>query len=167
MGLFKQIMDIIGYFGTAWLLLSGLIVFIAWLKGILVPVWRLGNGLAKRKITIFAKGDNRESFKNLLLDSSLFSSKNIRSVTKKEDFGRSENSTLYLVIWDDFGNEINEILNKKSDHTALIVFAKPNQLDNKNWEDLGNHRNVTVVNFKGRLLSDILVSLMVTGYEKR
>ena len=165
--MFKQIMDIVGYLGTAWLLLSGLILFIAWLRGILVPVWRLGNGLAKRKITIFAKGDNQESFKNLLLESSLFSSKNIKFVTKKEDFGTAENSTLYLVIWDDFGCEIKEILNKKTNKTALIVFAKPNQLTPENWEGLGSHHNVTVVNFKGRLLSDMLVSLMVTGYEKK
>lgn len=165
--LLKQITDIIGYIGTAWLVVSGVIILIAWLKGILVPVWRLGDGLAKRKITIFAKGDNQESFKNLLLDSNLFNNKNIRSITKSEDLGRCEDSTLYLVVWDDFGTDINDILSKKSDKTALIVFAKQNQLQSADWDVLGKHRNVTIVNFKGRLMNDILVSLMVSGYDKR
>jgi len=166
MNLLKQIADVIGYVGTAWIVISGVIILIAWLKGILVPVWRLGDGLAKRKITIFAKGDNQESFKNLLLDSNLFNTKNIRSITTSEDLGRCEDSTLYLVVWDDFGNDINNILNKKNDKTSLIVFAKQNQLQPADWDALRKHRNVTIVNFKGRLMNDILVSLLVSGYDK-
>ena len=144
MNLLKQIADVIGYVGTAWIVISGVIILIAWLKGILVPVWRLGDGLAKRKITIFAKGDNQESFKNLLLDSNLFNTKNIRSITTSEDLGRCEDSTLYLVVWDDFGNDINNILNKKNDKTSLIVFAKQNQLQPADWDALRKHRNVTI-----------------------
>ena len=111
MDTFKKIMDIVGYIGSAWLIISGVIIFITWAKGIFVPVWRLGNGLAKRKIAIFAKGDNVESFKNLLLDSNLFNLKNLFVVTRKGDFGRIENATLFLVNWDDFGNDIKQILN--------------------------------------------------------
>src|SRR5680860_718819 len=167
MDFFRQIMDIVGYAGTAWLIISGTVIFIAWFKGILTPVWRLGNGLAKRKIAIFAKGDNKVSFKNLLLDSSLFNPKNIQIITKIEDFVRCESSALFLVVWDDFGNDISSILNKKSDKTALVIFSKPLQLLEKDWGVLDPHRNVTVVNFKGRLLNDMLVSLMVTGYDKK
>lgn len=167
MDFFRQIMDIIGYAGTAWLIVSGAIIFIAWLNGILTPVWRLGNGLAKRKITIFAKGDNKESFKSLLSDSNLFKPKNIQVITKIEDFGRCESSTLFLVVWDDFGDDISSILNRKSDKTALIIFSKPSQLLEKDWSVLDQYRNVIIVNFKGRLLNDMLVSLMVTGYDKK
>lgn len=162
-----SVMDFVWYVVTAVMLVSSLLFFIAWCKGIITPVWRLGDWLARRKITIFARWDNQESFKNLLLDSSLFNLKNIRSVTKVEDLGRCEDSTLYLVVWEDFSNEIQRILNKKSDKSALIVFAKQNQLQPSDWELLGLHRNVTVVNFKWRLLNDILVSLMVSGYEKK
>lgn len=167
MELFKQIMDLVGYIGTIWLLLSGLLLFISALKGVLIPLWRLGLGLSKRKITIFAKGDNKESFEKLLLDTKLFDKNNITTVTKKEDFGRCEKSTLFLVVWDDYGSQLKEILNKKQDGTALIVYAKPRQLTDSDWSLLDEHRNVSVVNLRGRLFADILISLMVTGYDKR
>jgi len=162
----SEIMDWIGYIGSAWIIISGVLIFISWYKGILTPVWRLGDGLAHRKITIFSKGDNSESFESLLFDTKLFSEKNVQTVTKEEDFGRCEDSTLYLVVWEDFGSQIQEILKRKKDKTALIVYAGQGQLQPNDWDILGKYRNVTVVNFKGRLLNDILVSLMVTGYEK-
>lgn len=167
MTLLKQIMDIIGYIGTVWLLVSGALILFAWSKGILVPLLRLGDGLSKRKITIFSKGDNKESFESLLLDSSLFTTKNVQTITKREDFGRCEGSTLYLVIWNDFGDNLEDILSKKDDKTALIIYAQPKQLVSKDWVLLQEHRNVTVTNLKGRLLNDTLVSLMVTGYDKK
>lgn len=167
MKLYMEIINIVGYIGTIWLIISGLIILIGWLKGIWTPVWRLGNGLARRRIAVFAKGDNQESFKNLLLDSSLFNSKNVISITKKEDLGRAEKSTLYLVVWADFGEEITNILNKKRDDTALIIFAEHGKVSPDECKILDEHRNVTLVNFKGRLLNDILISLMATGYEKR
>src|ERR1700730_11770119 len=74
----------------------------AWLKGILPALWRLGNGFSKRKIAIFAKGDNLISLKSLLLDTEMFNTKNIIDISSNSDFGRAERATLFLVSWDDW-----------------------------------------------------------------
>ena len=96
----------------------------AWLKGILPALWRLGNGFSKRKIAIFAKGDNLKSLNSLLLDTKMFNSKNIIDISSDNDFGRSERVTLFLVSWDDWKqDQIDEILRAKRDATALVVYA--------------------------------------------
>jgi hypothetical protein len=61
-----------------------------WARGILPAILRLGNGLAKRKIALFAKNDNLASLKHLLTDSKLFREKNICEIAKAGDFGRAE-----------------------------------------------------------------------------
>jgi len=59
-------------------------------------VLRLGNGLAKRKIAIFARGENSSSLKKLLIDSKLFQDKNIREIGKREDIGRAQSAMVFL-----------------------------------------------------------------------
>jgi hypothetical protein len=166
MDLFKQVLDLVGYVSSAILIITGITLVYAWIRGLLVPIWRLGVGLSRRKIALFAKDGNKNSFEDLLTDSSLFKSKNIIPITKINDLGRCESATLFLVIWEDFGTKIKDILSKKHDKTALVVFAKTEEIKTKEWEELQTHRNVTVVNLRGRLIGDIIVSLMATGYEK-
>lgn len=125
----------------------------------------MGNGLAKREIAIFTK--NPESLKSLLLDSKLFKDKNIIIITKKDDFEKADNITLYLVDWSDFSKEIDDILNKKSDKTALIVYAPPKSIPAKEMTLIGEKRNAIVTNFRGRLLNDIIVSLITVSYERK
>src|SRR6266849_624880 len=105
---------------TAGILVIALLAGIyGWSRGIIPAMVRLGNGFAKRKIAILAKGDQFISLKDLLVDSKLFKAKNIIQVSSKKDFGRAEQSTLYLVFWPDWQNELNEILQSKKDGDAL------------------------------------------------
>ncbi|MDP3697856.1 MAG: hypothetical protein Q8R55_07690, partial [Candidatus Taylorbacteria bacterium] len=101
MNTFIKILAIVGSVETLFLIIGFVFAFILWARGISPALWRLGNGLAKRKIAIFAKNDNLLSLKRLLLDSKLFNEKNIRGITKKEDIGTAEQATLYLVFWHD------------------------------------------------------------------
>jgi hypothetical protein len=140
----------------------------AWLKGILPALWRLGNGFSKRKIAIFAKGDTLIGLKGLLLDTKLFSEKNIIDVSSNNDFGRAERATLFLVSWHDWQqDQIDEILRAKKDTTALIVYAPQDLgfIPKDKMKELDSKRNVTVANLRGRLLNDIVVSLMTTSYQ--
>lgn len=144
------------------------IVFGAWgtLSGILPVLIRLGRGLGKRQIAIFAKGDRLQSLKVLLLDSKLFKEKNIKEVTSVCDMGRAEGITVFLVFWEDWKDDIDHILQEKTDCTALIVYA-PVALGNipqERMSRIGEQRNVTVTNFRGRLLNDIVVSMITTSY---
>lgn len=139
----------------------------AWLRGILPALWRLGNGFSKRKIAIIAKGDNLISLKSLLLDSRLFNKKNIIDIASNSDFGRAEQATLFLVFWHDWQDKIDEILLAKKDTTALIVYAPQDLgfIPKDKMKELDSKRNVTVANLRGRLLNDIVVSLMTTSYQ--
>ena len=140
---------------------------ILWLMGISPVLLRLGNGLAKRKIAIFAKNDNVASLKSLLMDSKLFREKNIFVITNKNDIGIAEKASIYLVYWHDWEADIDEILNKKPDKCALVVYAPYNKgrLTDENMVKLDGKRHTAVTNFRGRVLNDIVTSMITTSYE--
>lgn len=134
--------------------------------GILPVLIRLGRGLAKRQIVIFAKGDKLHSLRDLLLDSKLFKSKNIKGITSVSDLGRAEGITVFLVFWEDWKSDIDHILNEKTDSTALIVYAPVDlgDIPEDQMRQIGERRNVTVTRFRGRLINDIVVSMITTSY---
>lgn len=163
-----EILDFIGRVVTAISLLVILWGIYAWFKGILPAMLRLGNGLAKRKIAIFAKGDNFNSLKKLLLDSKLFSENNLTSISSQGDFGIAERQTLFLVYWPDWETNLEKIIRLKKDGVALVVYAPQEKgfIPKEQMALINNERNVMVTNFRGRLLNDIVVSMITTGYEE-
>jgi hypothetical protein len=72
------------------------------------------------------------------------------------------------VHWKSFEEEIGKILEMKNDSTALVVYAPTNEgrIENALMERINNERNSIVVNLRGRLLNDVLVSMITTGYKK-
>ncbi len=166
---FLLFMDILGYISTILVIFIIIAGIIAWLKGIIPVLFRLGLGLARRKIVVFAKNDNLISLKSMLSDSKLFNKKNIIDITKKDDFGKSENKTLFLVNYHDWDeNDIKAILDKKIDGASLIVYAPQSLgfISKDIMTILNEERNVVVTNFRGRLLNDIVVSLITTSYSR-
>jgi hypothetical protein len=136
------------------------------IKGVL-PVWyRLGLGLSKREIMIFAD-DEYDDIKNMLVDSKIFQESNIKKIDKTA-IKKAEQATLLLVHWKSFGSNIESILNIKKDAAALIVYAPQDQgkIDRKTLEMINKERNSIIVNLRGRLLNDILVCMITTSYEK-
>ena len=161
------ILDWIGYVTSVIFLLTLAFGIYAWLKGILPALIRLGNGLSKRKIAIFAKGDHLRSLESLLLDSKLFDRKNVIDFSSESDFGRAVQATFFLGCWDDWQDKLDKILSLKKDSTALVVYASsgPRSIPDDKLRELDGKRNVTLTNFRGRLLNDIVVSLMTTSYQ--
>lgn len=139
-----------------------------WLRGLLPVLLRLGNGLAKRKIAVFAKGDVVDGLEALFADSKLFDRKNIIRISHIGDFSRAEAASVFLVYWPDWPGELGPILAQKRDATALIVYAPQGSghLPPDAIALLERERNVTLANFRGRLLNDVVISLITTGYEK-
>jgi len=162
---FLLFLRIIGYISSllsVFIVLAGIII---WAKGILPVLIRIGNGLSKKQIVIFAKNDNLNSLKKLLFDSGLFNKKKISEVSTKGDLSIAENKNVYLVFWHDWEDSIDEILNLMKDKTALIIYA-PQELGFIPKEVMGklnNKRNVMVTNFRGRLLNDITTSIITTS----
>ena len=165
----KNFFEFYGFVSTIILIIIFIVGMVLWFKGILPVLFRLGNGLVKRKIAIFAKGDNLNSLKSLLLDSELFSEKNIIEITSNNDFGKSEKSTLFLIFWHDWKKDIDNILNKKADKTALVIYAPQDKgiIPKDSFTKINLKRNVSVTNLRGRLLSDVIMSLITTSYEKK
>lgn len=163
-----KILDYVGYGATVVVVITTILAIIAWFRGILPALVRLGNGLAKRKIAIFAKSDTLSSLTSLLTDSGLILSQNITQITKEDDFGKAEGSTLFLVYWPDWKDKIIEIKNKKLDGEALVIYAPyaEGRIPDDVMAQLDKGRNVAVVNFRGRLLNDIVTAMITTGYAK-
>lgn len=136
--------------------------------GFLPALWRLGNGLRRRKIAIFAKGDDLTSLSSLFADTKLFSKNSVLQVSTLGDVGRAEDAATFLVHWPDWEHgDLVRILALKKDRTALVVFAPQGRgrVPEDTINLLEQHRNVVLVNFRGRLLNDVIISLITTGYE--
>lgn len=137
------------------------------IRGI-IPVWyRLGKGLARRNIAIFAEAEEFNSLKDMLADSKLFKPKNIHQI-QINNIKKADNYTVFLVHWSKYKNNINDILTMKKDSTALVIYSPQNEgmIDSESLNLINSHRNSIIVNFRGRLINDIFVSLITTVYSK-
>lgn len=136
------------------------------ISGVL-PVWiRLGRGLSNKKIAIYAENEF-DDFKDLLVDSGLFKKGNIEKVTNVS-LSKGERHSMMLVNYNEFDNKIDDILKFKKDSDSLIVYVSNGVRVPPNiMESINNHRNSIVVTFRGRLLNDIVTSIITTAYEKK
>lgn len=146
-----------GFLYTVWLVVSGVL-----------PVWyRLGMGLSARKVAVFASREAFESIKTSLMDSRIFKDKNIIHIASN-NIDKAKGQTIFLVDWETFKEQIEQVFSaRKNDQTAIVIYAKPASIPQDKMSDIGNRANTVVVNFRGRLLNDILTSLVTTVYEQR
>lgn len=164
MGTFKFIFDWLGYASTVVVLASLAYGLFLWACGIAPVLVRLGNGLARRKVAIYAKGDMLRSLEDLLHDCKLFSKANIIGIATDGDIRKSEEATIFLVNWSDWGSQIESILQHKKDGTAMVVYATHGSISQEMMTRLANERNTAVCNFRGRLLNDLVTSMITTSY---
>lgn len=136
-------------------------------KGIISVWYRLWLALSKRKIAVFAD-DKFNELKNLLIDSNIFNEKNIVKIEKSE-IKKAKSISLFLIHWSSFKENIDEILSEKNHSDAIIIYAPQDEgfIEKTQIEKLNLQSNCTIVNFRGRLLNDILTSMITTSYEKR
>jgi hypothetical protein len=137
-----------------------------YVMGIFPALYRLGTGLAERKIALFAESEYT-SLRKLLVDSELFKDKNVVQI-HRNSINSAENHSLFVVYWAEFSDKLDDILRNKKDNVPLIIYAPQDKgrIEPEDLETINQHRNVIIVNFRGRLINDILVSLMTTGFKK-
>lgn len=169
MEIIKNALDIVH--GVTAIIFGATVIWgvVLWARGILPTIIRLGNGLARRKIAVFAKGDNISSLRSLLLDSGIFNEKNIFDITKEDDIGKAEQASVYLVHWQDWADAYKKILDQKRDGCVLIVYASIDggKIPADAMKELDSKRNTAVANFRGRILNDIVTAMITTGYERK
>lgn len=135
----------------------------------IVPVlYRLWMALSKREIAVFATTEYA-SLRHMLVSSGIFREGNIHQILPN-NLSDSDEKTIFLVHWKDYKESIDTILSKKKSNTALIIYAPQNEgfiEPREMLEKINLHPNTTIVNFRGRLLNDILVSMITTSYSKK
>lgn len=144
-----------------------LYAFACWIVGITPVIFRIGIALWKREIAVFSSGEQYINIKNMLLDSKIFNYKNIIHVNQ-ENIEKAKSKTVFLVEWESFGNKIDDIFSCRASHQIpIVIYAKPGSIPAEIMIDIANRTNTIVVNFKGRLLNDLLSSMITTSYDRR
>jgi len=135
-------------------------------QGVFPVLWRLGHGLSKREIAVFADSQFVD-LKAMLVDSGLFRGENIVQISK-ESIDKAEDISLLLMHWDAYKDVLHKILPIKKDRDALIVYAPQDEgrIDPDSMDKINKKRNAIIVNLRGRLLNDVLSSMITTGYQK-
>ena len=151
-----------GFLTVVWLFALLYTIYLV-IKGVLPVLYRLGISLSKKKIAIFAENDDFNNLKSVLIDSQLFKEKNILHIDSKSH-GRAEAASLLLLHWKSCQGDLSTILHLKKDAQDLIVYAptEDGRIDTASMNDISKHRNVIVVNFRGRLINDVLVCMMTS-----
>jgi hypothetical protein len=163
----KTILDWLAYPSTIIVTAATAYSVILWIRGIAPVLIRLGSGLSRRRIAIFAKGNDLRSLEALLQDCKLFGKSNLIAVASEGDIGKAEQASVFLLNWADFGSAADEILRQKKDSTPLVVHAQPGVIPPEAMGRLANARNVAVCNFRGRLLNDLVTSMITTSYQSK
>lgn len=173
--MFEIIWNTLGLIGAIITLIS-VILFIssvvAWFLGVAPLFRRLGFGRWSRKLYIAADTTNYDSLKTDLTSSGVFRDKNIRLINK-DNLSLVKNVDLLVVHYQSFNeSEMELIIANKGHKAGLIVyfpeFNPPHNVVPANIMKLiNNEPHSILVNMRGRLINDVLVTLLSTSYEKK
>ncbi len=156
---------LIGGFSVVVGFLGILYRIICWFLGITPILIRLGTALWKRKVAIFATAEAYTNLRDVLIDSKIFTINSIIHINI-DNFDKAKGETIFLVDWESCGDKIEQIFSTRLNHqTAIVIYAKPASIPQDKMSDIANRSNTVVVNFRGRLLNDILTSLITTSYD--
>jgi len=159
---------------TATLIIVGVLSnFLFWILGIAPLLWRLGYGRWVRKIAIVARDEHFNSLKNDLVDSGIFREKNISQISPQH-LSKIKDHYLLLVHYQSFAeDQMKNILNDKKSGSGMVVYfpefspQEGKKISDEMIKAINSKENTTIVNFRGRLLNDIVTTLITTSYEKR
>lgn len=163
---------IFGGLTTTALLLGFVLNFIFWSLGIWPLLWRLGVGRWTRKISVVATAEVYNQLKKDLVDSGIFRESNISQISS-QSLAEVKDRDLLLVHYQSFSeDQIKTILGNKKSRAGMVFYypifsnKKGEQIPPEIFKQISNKENTTVVNFRGRLLNDIITTLITTSYKK-
>ena len=161
-------METISLILTVWGISTLLVTILLFIWGMLPVLWRFGNALVHKKIAIYASGDNGSDLEELIKEMKIFKG-GIQLVRNKNSIENGENADIHLVRWSDSKDFFDQIIKKKKKDSAIIVYCphEDGQLNQKAIEVLNTYKHAVLVNFRGRLLNDIITSLITIKYGKK
>ena len=163
----KDFFDWFGY-GSTVIVVGGLVWgLILWLRGI-VPLSIRAGRIWRNKVAVFAKGGNVAELKDSMDGTKLFGKNSFKEVSTIGNLSASDGAHIFVVHWADWGGDIDAILNKKTSDTGLIVYAPHGVIvPPADMAKLQNHNFVTLTNFRGRLINDLLAMAIAIRYAKK
>jgi hypothetical protein len=167
----KAFLELVGLATTLVAVLTFFGAVIAWILGISPLLYRLGLGRWRRKISVLSDSDNFASLKDDLISSGVFRAKNIDHVTSKS-LSKVGDSNLLLVHYGSFdAKQIKTIIKNKKASAGMVVyfpdFSPTNRVPDDVLKLINDEPHSVLVNFRGRLINDILITLLSTSYDKR
>lgn len=152
---------------TTILIFGGFVYRIACWTFCVTPIaFRFGIALQKREVAIFGDDAAFGNLRDCLVDSKIFKNKTIVHV-RTNNIDKAKDKTIFLVDWSSISSDIEEIFAARKNHqTPVVIYAKPASIPQDKMTDIANRANTVVVNFRGRLLNDILTSLITTSYDR-
>ncbi len=171
MELVKSFLEVVGLFAAATSVLVVLASVVCWVLGIGPLLYRLGLGRWDRKISVLASGDSYAPLRADLVSSGIFREKNIEHIGQS-DLAKVKERDLLLMHYGSFSvDQIKVIINNKNSGAGLIVyfpdFSPTNRVPNDVMSLINNEPHTVLVNFRGRLINDVLITLLSTSYEKK
>ncbi len=168
----QSFIDIVGVATTVFGILLFIWAVASWCMGVFPLFLRLGFGRWTRKIAIVAKDEEYASLKSDLIDTGIFREKNVYQI-KSGSLAKVKDTTLALVHYQSFSeSEINTILANKKANAGFVFyfpeFTPPTiVIPQEMMKAINNQQFTTIVNMRGRLVNDIVTTLLSTSYEKR
>lgn len=168
----RSLIDIIGILVTVFSIGLFIWAVISWCLGIFPLFLRLGFGRWRRKIAIVASDEKYSLLKSDLVDTGIFREKNIYQITK-DSLAKIKDVTLGLIHYQSFSEvEIQTILANKKANAGFIFyfpeFTPPTTIIPPDiMKTINDQQFTTIVNMRGRLINDIVTTLLSTSYDKK
>ena len=163
----KALFDWFGYISSVIILVGFVWAFVQWLRGI-IPLSIRASKIRQNKVAVFAKGANITELMDSMNGTKLFGKSSFKEVSTIGNLSACEESRIFVLHWADWGADIDTVLAKKTSQTGLIVYAPHGVIvPGQDMSKLQNHNFVTLTNFRGRLINDLLAMAIAIRYAKK
>lgn len=169
--LLVNFLELVGLVITAYSVIVFFCALVSWILGVYPLFLKLGFARWTRKISIVADDGMYNALKADLVDTGVFRAKNIFQINHGS-LSKIKESSLLLVHYQSFSEEeIKKMLSYKKHNAGMVIyfpeFSRQNQIPDEMMKLINNELFTLTVNFRGRLINDIVVMLLSTGYEKK
>jgi hypothetical protein len=147
----------------------GLMTFFGWAAGVTLVMKRLGLGRWYRKVLIVGSSGETKSLRRDIEDSGVFRKNNIEEVDERNLVDVKRASLILLDYWSLEVSQVAVVLANKQKHAGLVVYSPmgKGRIPDEISATINNEPFTTLVQMRGRLVNDLLITLMSTSYDKK
>lgn len=165
----RLILEFIGGSIVVIAIIGGFATFVGWTRGVFMVMKRLGLGRWYRKVTIVSNAESGDRLKKDLIGSGVFREKNINRISEDNIADVEEADLILLDYWSVQPDKALRAIDNKRKHAGLVVYSsmKNDRLPQDVADRINEEPFTTLVQMRGRLINDLLITLMSTSYDKK